>query len=381
MRMSPPILLFSGMIAGTPGHGGATWAVLQYLLGFRRLGFDVRFIEPVADLRGAHDNVSYCRNVMERFGFDDAWALLDQTTGDSVGMSRAELERVASAADLLVNVSGMLADDDLLERVDSRVYLDLDPAFVQFWHAIDGIDMRFDAHTHFVTVGANIGRPGSPIPGCGRDWVSTLPPVVLEEWPFADTLDARFLTTIANWRGYGSIEVEGRHYGQKAHSWRALFELPGRVAPPIQVALAIHPDEVDDLAALRANGWDMVDPTTVADTPESYRRFVQQSWAELCIAKSGYVVSRSGWLSDRSACYLASGRPVIAQDTGLGERVPTGEGLLTFTDTDSAARAVSTVATDYGHHRAAARALAEEHLDADVVLPSLLARVSATSIG
>ena len=375
--VSAPSVIVSGMIAATPGQGGAAWAILQYLLGLRRLGCEVCFVEPVSGSRPAAGAVSYAREVAARFGLEGRWALVPEGGGDPAGMTRAEIGAVARDADLLLSVSGMLTDEAVLGAVPTRAYLDLDPAFNQLWSAVEGVDMRFDAHTHFVSVADSIGAPGSPIPDCGRDWLPTLPPVVLEEWPVAPGPAAapETLTTVGHWRSYGSIHHAGVHYGQRAHSLRPLVELPRRTDARFELALGIHPDEVDDLAALERNGWGLTDPARVAATPDDYRRFVQGSWAELGIAKLGYVVSDSGWFSDRSACYLASGRPVVAQDTGFGRRLPVGAGLLAFTDTDSAAAAVEELRVGYAEHREAARAIAVEHLDSDRVLASLLERL------
>lgn len=375
--MSAHRVIVSGMIAATPWQGGATWAVLQYLLGLRRLGCDTYFVEPVDGLEAVSaDTARYCEQVMERFGFEDRWALIPSDGGDPIGMSRDRLRDVGRHADLLLNVSGMLSDADVMDHVPVRAYLDLDPAFAQFWHAAEGVDMRLDAHTHFVTVADAIGHPDCPIPTCGRDWLPTLPPVVLEEWPVATSLERRAGTTVGHWRSYGSVHHEGVQYGQKAHSLRPLIDLPRRVSARFALALAIHPEETNDLAALRENGWTLLDPATVAATPDDYRRFVQGSWAEFGLTKSGYVVSGSGWFSDRSACYLASGRPVIAQDTGFGRRLPTGAGLFAFSTADDVVTAVEELQRDYERHRAAAREVAAEHLESDRVLGSLLERLS-----
>jgi hypothetical protein len=185
------------------------------------------------------------------------------------------------------------------------------------------------------------------------------------------------LTTVGNWRSYGSIERDGVHYGQRAHSLREVVELPRRTTERFELALAIHPDEHRDLEALSGNGWHLVDPAQVAGTPSAYREFVQRSKGELGVAKSGYVRSRCGWFSDRSCCYLASGRPVVAQETGFSDFVPTGEGLLAFENVDDAASAVEALRHDYARHARAAREFAEEHLDSDVVLGRLLERVDA----
>ncbi|MBW3555321.1 MAG: phosphotransferase [Actinobacteria bacterium] len=366
-------VIVSGMVAGTPAHGGATWSILQYLLGLRELGHEVWLVEPVeGDDQSFHTSARWCSEVMERFDLADCWCLVRPHRAQTAGMGREELRRVASRVDLLLNASGLLADADVLDAVPTRVYLDLDPGFAQLWHAADGIDMRFDAHTHFVTVGDAVG---TTIPDCGRTWLSTLPPVVLRHWPYADRLEHEALTTVANWRSYGSTQHDGLHYGQKVHSWRALIDVPTRTDVQFLVALGIHPDEVADLEALHRNRWQLVDPLSVAATPEDYRRFVQGSWGELGIAKSGYVVSRSGWFSDRSACYLASGRPVVAQDTGFGRRLPVGEGLLAFRRAEDVAGACERLRADYGRHRQAARAIAEQHLDSRRVLTTLLDRV------
>jgi hypothetical protein len=201
--------------------------------------------------------------------------------------------------------------------------------------------------------------------------------VVLEHWPVAGRVTYDALTTVTNWRGYGSIEHEGVLYGQKAHSLRTFFALPTLTEETFAPALSIHPEESKDLAAMRDNGWHLLDPARVASTPYSYRRFVQSSKAEFGIAKSGYVSARCGWFSDRSACYLASGRPVIAQETGFGRFLPTGAGLFAFETADEVIASIEEMNGDYERHARAARALAEEHFDSDKVLTRLLQHLGA----
>jgi hypothetical protein len=317
------------------------------------------------------------RAVMERFGLADRWALLRSDGDEPVGLSRSELRGVAGTADVLLSVSGMLTDPDVMEGVPVRAYLDLDPAFTQLWNDAEGVDMRLDGHTHFVTVADAIGAPGNPIPTCGREWLPTLPPVVLDEWPVATGPTRNALTTVGHWRSYGSIHHDDIQYGQKVHSLRQLINLPRRSRSTFELALAIHPDESADLEALAENGWRLVNPAEVARTPDDYQRFVQGSWAEFGLAKSGYAVSDSGWFSDRSACYLASGRPVIAQDTGFGRRLPTGEGLFAFATADDVLAAIEALEADYTRNREAAREIAVAHLDSDRVLGSLLQRLTA----
>jgi len=260
--------------------------------------------------------------------------------------------------------------------VPLRVYLDVVPAFTQTGDA-QRIDVGSEGQTDYHSEGQSIGPPGCSIRTGGRDWVPTWQPVVLEQWPVTRAAPAHGITTVANWRGYGSIEFDGVKYGQKVHSWRQFVTLPTKSTERFDVALAVDAAETRDRAALRAKGWHVVDPLRVAGSPAAYRTFVSRSKAELGIAKSGYVRSRCGWFSDRSICYLASGRPVIAQDTGFAERLPVGAGLLAFTDLDDIVRAVDAVNRDYENHRRAARQIAERHFDSDLVLNRLLEAVGA----
>lgn len=378
-------ILLSGMIGRVPCEGGATWAVLQYLLGFKRLGHLVYFVEPVASAALApvgveledSRNARYFREVMHTFGLEGASALVLAGTRETMGLSYEDLRKISRQADVLVNISGLLTDETLLAPVPVRLYLDLDPAFTQLWHFTQGIDLRLAGHTHYATVGLAIGSDGCAVPTGGLDWITTLPPVVLDRWPRAERVSWQALTTVAHWRGYGSIEHDGVHYGQKAHSVRRLIDLPKRSAVRCVLALEIHPDEVVDVERLTVHEWQLVDPASVAATPDNYQEFVQGSWAELGVAKSGYVVSRSGWFSDRSACYLACGRPVIAQETGFGRWLPTGEGLLPFETTDDALAAIDQLRGAYDRHARAARAVAETCFDSDRVLASLIDRLAS----
>ncbi len=377
-------ILLSGMLAGVPGQGGATWAALQYLLGLRRLGHDVFFIEPVDPEPGMRTQSElgrtptgrYFRRLRRRFHLARAGMIIAGTR-EAYGVRYGALLSFARRADLLVNLSGMLREPALVEPIPTRLYVDLDPAFTQLWSAADGIDMGFDLHTHFATVGLELETGRGPVPTCGREWIGVLPPVVLDRWPYASSRCRSAYTSVANWRGYGSTAYDGVTYGQKAHSFRALADLPLKTRCPIEMALAIHPNEVDDLRMLERNGWRLTEPAAAAGTPDRYHDYVATSRGELAVAKAGYVVGSTGWFSDRSACYLASGRPVIAQDTGFSRHLPVGEGLLAFATAPEAAAALETVEADYRAHRQASRALAEDHLDSDVVLTRLLERATS----
>jgi hypothetical protein len=378
----PLTIVVGGMIAAVPRQGGATWAVLQYLLGFARLGHEVYFVEavdgkdlvPEGSAIGQSANAQYCTDVMRECGLDRSWALVHRGTRDTAGLSYDALTRIASEASVLIDISGTLADVELFSAVPVRVYLDLDPAFTQLWDA-HGIDMRLSGHTHFVTVGQSIGTAACGVPTGGRNWRTTWPPVVLDRWPQGARVSHDAFTTVANWRSYGALEHNGVHYGQKVHSLRRFMALPTQTAERFLLALGIDDAEITDLAALRANGWQLTSPGQVAGSPSDYRRFIRESMAEFGIAKDGYVTSRSGWFSDRSACYLAAGRPVLAQDTGFSHHLPTGTGLLAFETVDDLLDGVGAINADHGHHANAARRLAEEYFDSDKVLKRLLTEV------
>jgi hypothetical protein len=376
-------ILMSGMIAAEPWQGGATWAVLQYVLGLARLGHRVYLVEPIpaAAIRPrsstleASENAAYFRRVISDFNLTGQAALLMAGSHNTWGMSYTELSEIARRAHLLINISGMLCEESLMSHIPVRVYLDLDPAFNQLWSEVQGIDMRFAGHTHFVTIGQGLGEPSCPVPTCGLPWLKTRQPIVLDRWPAASHLAYNALTTVGNWRGYGSIEYQGVVYGQKAHSLRLFLRLPQLTREKFLLAMAIHPGETKDLTALTNGGWQLLDPARVAHTPASYQQFIQGSKAEFGIAKSGYAASNCGWFSDRSVCYLASGRPVIAQETGFTRYLPTGEGLFAFKCEADVLGAIEELRAHYDKHSAKAQAIAAEYFDSDQVLGRLLENV------
>jgi hypothetical protein len=352
-------IVVAGMVSDVPGQGGASWAVLQYVLGLRRLGHEVVLMEPVHSLERS---AGYFRKLAKTFALDAM--LLERDSERRIELTQRRLE----GADLLLNLSGVLSEPI---AADLSVYVDLDPGFTQAWHA-QGIDMGFDRHDRFVTVGRSIGQTTCPIPHCDHSWITTPQPIVLDHWPYAASLRYRAATSVGHWRSYGSLVHDGIHYSQRAHATRELIRLPGLSQVRVLLALGIDPAERNDLAALRRHGWQLTDPARVASSPSAYRNFIQGSLLELGIAKYGYVTSRSGWFSDRSVCYLASGRPVVAQDTGFSSWLPTGTGVLSFRTADEAAAAHDEVAGDYQRHRCAARSLAEDVFDSDRVLRELL---------
>jgi hypothetical protein len=375
-------IIVSGALAQRPGQGGHTWVFLQYLLGFRRLGFDVLFVDRLepgmcVDASGApasfrsSENLRYLDHVMARFGLAGRWSLLFDGGREVAGLERRKVVEAARRSVLLLNVMGYLDDLEVLGAAPLRAFLDIDPGFGQMWVEL-GLARLFDGHDRHITVGGRIGDPDCLIPTCGLQWVRTLPPIELSEWPATVGGGDRF-TSIASWRGvFGPIEYLGRTYGLRAHEFRRFAELPGRTSARFAVALDIDDADAPDRQRLEEEGWVLADPRLAAGDPWRYRAFVQSSSAEFMIAKNLYVDTRSGWFSDRSACYLASGRPVLAQDTGLGGLVPCGEGLVTFSTLEEAVAGVEEITGDLERHSRAARGVAEEYFAAERVLPRLL---------
>ena len=240
----------------------------------------------------------------------------------------------------------------------------------------NGHAIRFGGHDAFVTIGENIGQTDCVIPTCGLEWVTTPQPVIVEDWSPASN-GGRAFTSVVSWRGpYGPIEHEGRSYGLRVHEFRKFVTLPGRTGMPFEIALDIHPDETNDLSLLDDEAWRVVDPRVVAGDPWSYRSYIQASRAEFMVAKNMYVDTRSGWFSDRSICYLASGRPVLAQDTGLVDHYPGGDGLVLYDSLEEAVAGVERITRDPRRHSHAAREIAVECFDSDKVLKGLADRLN-----
>ena len=377
-------LVVSGAIANKHLNGGEAWVRLSWILGLRRLGFGVWFVEEIdeatcVDAAGApapfaqSENRRYFDQVVERFGLEGRASLLYEGGREASGVPLEELLPVAEEAQLLVNISGHLTLEPLISRLRRKAYVDLDPGFTQFWHADGTGGARLEGHDVHFTVGENIGRPGCPIPTCGLEWKAVRPPAVLDEWPVADAGDTDRFTTIGAWRGaFGPVHFDGHTYSLKVHEFRKVIELPRRAPQRFEIALDIHPGDEGDREALEANGWTLVDPRVTVPGPLEFRDYVQRSGAEFSVAQGIYVETSSGWFSDRTVRYLASGRPVLVQDTGFSANLPVGEGLLAFTDLDGAVQGAERIARDYEDHRRAARALAEAHFDSDIVLSRFL---------
>ncbi|HXI84549.1 MAG TPA: hypothetical protein VNL17_10725 [Verrucomicrobiae bacterium] len=369
------VIVTSAWGAGYLEGGGMQWLNLHYLAGLRALGFEPFWLDVLGPSkkgaqRSLDEMVDGFRAQCEEFGFGENWAVLYDNR-EVFGMTEGLLHSLCGDAVLLINLCGSLKNDELLRRIQRRAYFDLDPGFTQIW--AHEWDMDLSKHNLFFTVGLNIGQHDFVIPLRGIEWQPVMPPVALEYWPVQTDTNAANFTTVGQWRGQYAVWKD-EVYGPKNGEFLKFIELPRRTPQPIELALLIHETETDDLAALRKNNWQLVNPHEAANGRDGFRSYVQRSRAEFSVAKHGYVKSQSGWLSDRTVCYLASGRPALVQDTGFGKHFPIGKGLLTFTTLEEAAQGIESINADYAAHSAAARKLAEEKLAAPKVLQSILER-------
>ena len=373
--MSKGRIIVAGAVANKAGQGGEAWVRLNWMLGLRQLGFDVHFVEQLQPGAPA-GAVDFFRETMQRHGLAECATLLG-ANGALCGPPLARVLEFASGADALVNISGHLAFEPVMERVRHRVYVDIDPGFTQIWHA-QGAKLGLERHDVHFTIGENIGTPGCVIPTCGFAWKKVRPPVVLDAWPVVEGPTFDRFTTVANWRGsYGTLEFEGRTFGLKVHEFRKCIALPHETGLPFEIALGIHPGDLADLAALRDAGWRITDPVQASGSTDAFANFVRGSGAEFSVAQGVYVHTHSGWFSDRTAVYLASGRPALVQDTGFTRTLPSAKGLVAFSTPAEAAHAAREITGDYATHCRAAREVAEEFFDSRKVLGKFIADIAA----
>lgn len=359
--------------------GGQTWHHLQYLVGLQRLGHKVTFFEhygwpnscydPVRDVMTADPSygIAYLEALGEAFTLKGRGCYLAED-GTSHGLTREQLAEACRDADLYINLSNVNAIPETA-ACRRRVLVDTDPVFTQI--GAFGLTDPADYDVRF-TYGENVHRSGCEMPTGGHSWLPTRQPVVLDLWPATPgDLEAPF-TSVINWEAYGGRKHGGRYYGQKDREFEPFFPLPLEVGQPMELAANAPPAVCRRLAK---GGWRLVDPRAVTRDPWTYQRYLAGSRAEFCVAKHAYVSTWSGWFSDRTAAYLATGRPAVVQDTGFSDVLPCGEGLLAYRTADEARAAIRELGDGrYEAHGRAARALAEEFLDARRVLTNLLER-------
>jgi len=374
-------IVVTGLLAQYP-LGGVAWDYLQYVVGLARLGHDVYYLEdtgqwpysPAEDgvSRSCAANVAHLARVMDRFGLGDRWAYRFAWQDQWFGLTARTRAEVLRTADLVVNVSGVLRDPAGLDRTGVLVYVDTDPVFTQIKIARGQRDFQaaVDVHDVHFSFGETMG---TGVPSTGHRWLPARQPVLRAEWAHALPDRGRY-TTVMNWSSYNDVEFQGKRYGQKDVEFRRFLNLPSRTAVPLEVAMGSGKNARPPYALLRHRGWSIVDPAQVCPDLDSYRRYLQTSRGEWSVAKNGYAQGPSGWFSCRSACYLAAGRPVVAQDTGFSTVIPTGAGLFAFTSMDDATDALECIESDYARHAGAAREIAAEYFDSARVLESFIER-------
>ncbi len=375
------IVLASRFLLGYPEGGGHWSAFLQHFQGLDALGHDVFWLElcqpgPTGVDPGLERAFG---ERMDALGFNGRWAIgrsLDGPTPDVDaieihGADTARVRRIIAEADLLWNFA-CAVQGPLLRRFRRRALIDGDPGIIQV--SAEQHPMGVEDHEILFTAGLNLGEADCRVPTLGRRWHRFPQFVYLPTWPSPEPTppDAKY-TSITQWN-WGEIWHNGASLSvSKRDAYMRFVDLPRRCAPKFELAANIDlRDPTGDLVRLREAGWSLVDPHQVAASPEAYRAYIAGARAEFCCPKPVYVDTRTGWFSDRSAGFLASGRPVLMQDTGLDGHLPTGAGLLTFTDLETAVAAVETIEGNYAAHAMAAREFAKEHLAATKILGAMI---------
>lgn len=380
-------IIVAARIAGTTvGHIDHAMA---YAAGFQRLGHEVWLIEQVGSGRtvndagqkvpfDAWDGRLHFEQVAKTYGLWPRASLIYKRGQATHGMAFKDVLRIADSADLLVTRSGRIDKlPELFERPVARAFVDGNPGATQvgFEHGEETFEAlhRYD---HLFTMGQNVGRPGNPLPTSGRHWHPILRPIVMSMWPVMPAALDRPFTTISSWRGRATVKWHGQASGEKADNWLDVLDLPARTGQPLEIAMRLDgPDAKSDRDLFLGSGWQVTDPQTL-QTFDDYRRYIGNSRGEFSVAHNRYVIFDTGWFSDRSALYLASGKPVLIQDTGIERHFPVGEGLLTFRTTDEAVAGFEAINSDYAAHCRAARNIAETYFDSDRVLTRVLNTVT-----
>lgn len=370
--------------------GGMAWHYLQYTMGLKRLGHEVLVLEDSEDYPCCYDpsrhvtgtdpayGLGFAKKIFDCTGLGVDWAYHDAHTNQWHGPRGADAVEFCKSADLMLNISGANPVRPWLETIPKRVLIDTDPVFEQVRQlTVPHRHERAAMHNTFFTFGECVGTPGWAVPDDGWPWRRTRQPVVLDAWPVTPPPppESGAFTTVMQWDSYPARAYDGKQYGLKAQSFDPYFDLPGRCGDAtLELALG-SPDAPRE--RLQRCGWLLSDPLAATLDPWSYQAFIQRSLGEFSVAKHGYVTAHTGWFSERTACYLASGRPAVVQDTGFSEHLPTGRGLLTFTNPDEAVAAIRAVTMDPVAHGMAAREVAEQCFGSGAVLKELIHHLEA----
>ena len=376
-------IVVAGYAVGFP-LGGQLWMMLHFLSGLRRLGHEVLFLEDTSDwaypfdAELGHQTADSTRGraavdaLFARHGLAGRWAYVSRIEDRLYGPDRASLDRYLAKADFFLNISGVLPLREEYLQAPVKAVIDTDPVFTQVRVATDAWTRDYyKAHDVCFTYGCNLPKGDTGVPLSDIAWKPLLPPVVLDLWPRGEGPGAGY-TTIGTWEAKDrDVEVAGKKLSwRKNVKYEAILDLPGRL-PGVPLGMAMSGMK-DNAGRFAAAGWDVRDALVLSRDPDAYREYIRTSRAEFTIAKDQNVVLKSGWFSDRTATYLAAGRPAVIEDTGFGRYLPVGEGLFPFADAAGAVEAIGRVEADPLRAGQAARALAEEFFDSDKVLTGLL---------
>jgi hypothetical protein len=283
-----------------------------------------------------------------------------------VGMAERDAEQILGGADLLLNFHQRI-HPELLARARRTALVDIDPGLLQYWISSGLLDVP--EHDIYLTIGETVGTPAAKFPDCGLNWVHIRPPVFLDEWPLRPPADpTAAFTTVSSWHGDEYIlEGDGYWDNNKRVEWMRFVDLPKMTKQPLEIATFFGKKDATDRLVLERHRWRVRHTVDVAGTPEDYRSYVQSSRGEFSCAKPSCMRFQNAWVSDRTLCYLASGRPAVVQDTGPSAYLPSGEGLHRFSNPEQAAAAIAAVNADYERNSRVAREIAEAYFDATEV--------------
>lgn len=375
-------ILILGYIVRGP-LAGLAWHHLQYVMGLAQLGHQVYFLEDSDDYPSCYDpargitdtdatyGLEFIQKAFTQLELGECWAYYDAHTDTWFGPVGHRIGEICATAELLLNVSGVNPLRSWFLEIPKRVFIDTDPVFTQIRHlTIPSAYQLAQQHTDFFSFGENISEKNSKIPKDGFSWQPTRQPIVLDAWRVIPPQKAGNFTTVMQWDSYTTREFQGIHYGMKSASFQSYLDLPSKVNDgTFELALG-SPSAPRDL--LQRKGWKIRDPLQVTRTLWTYQDYIQQSQAEFGVAKQGYVISNSGWFSERSACYLASGRPVVVQDTGFSRWMETGAGVIPFSSLEEAIASIKEINKRYEFHCQRARETAQTYFDANQVLTCLI---------
>jgi hypothetical protein len=378
----PKVIVVLGIMGCIPVAGtGVAWNAIQHLVGLRRLGYDVYYVEAtgVWPFNATTDDctypVSYISTLLSRYGFQEKWAYVAaHSDGRCYGLSKLQVKELYARADAVVNLFGGTVLQEEHMRCPIRIYLETDPVVHQIRIA-NGEQKYIDlisAHTALFTWGANYGEPDCGVPLEAFVYKPTRSPVILDYWHTPCDPAARWFTTVGHWdQSSKDLEYKGERYSWSKHrEFLNVLALPQCTTQEFSLALAI--DDPTAVQMLKSYGWHVEDAYEASRTMESYREYIWRSRGEFTVAKDMNVRLRSGWFSERSACYLAAGKPVVTQETGFSKFLPTGLGLYAFHSLEDIPAAIQAINSDYQKHSQAAKDIAAEYFDAEKVLRQVM---------